>query len=148
MLHLQRQGYTCYLPRLKVEKIRQRKLQMVVEPMFARYIFIQLDSSASAKSWAPIRSTIGVSSMVYFGNRPATINSELISELQLREENTPQQIFFNAGDRVQIKHGAFAGLEAIYQLKDAEQRSLVLLEMLSKKVILPIDPTHLSKVSS
>ena len=146
LLHLQRQGYVCYLPRLKVEKVRQRKLQLITEPMFSRYLFIQLDSGLSAKSWSPIRSTVGVSQMVYFGTRPAMVDAALIHELQSREESLPEQILFKAGDRVQIKQGPFAGLEAVYQLKDAQQRALVLLELLSKKVTLPIDPAHLATI--
>jgi transcriptional antiterminator RfaH len=136
LLHLQRQGYVCYFPRLKVEKVRQRKLQLITEPMFSRYLFIQLDSG----------STVGVSQMVYFGSRPAMVDAALIHELQSREESLPEQILFKAGDRVQIKQGPFAGLEAVYQLKDAQQRALVLLELLSKKVTLPIDPAHLAMI--
>ena len=144
--HLQRQGYACYLPRIRVERILRRKLQLVMEPMFARYLFIQLDSSPSAKSWSPIRSTVGVSQMVYFGSKPAMVDAALIHELQSREASFPEQILFKTGDRVQIKQGPFAGLEAVYQIKDAQQRALVLLELLSKKVTLPIDPAHLSAI--
>lgn len=143
LLHLQRQGYVCYLPRLKIEKLRQRKLQIISEPMFSRYLFIQLDSGLNAKSWSPIRSTTGVSQMVYFGSKPATVDAGLIHELQSREKSFPEQALFRTGDRVQINQGAFAGLEAVYQLKDAQQRALVLLDFLSKKVTLPIDPAHL-----
>ena len=146
LLHLQRQGYICYLARLKVEKVRHRKLQLVTEPMFARYLFIQLDSGTSAKSWSPIRSTIGVSEMVYFGSKPARVDAALIHEIQSREASLPEQVLFKTGDRVQIKQGPFAGFEAIYQLKDAQQRALVLLELLSKKVTLPIDPAHLETI--
>ena len=67
LTNLERQGYTCYLPLLRVEKIRRRKAEVVSEPMFARYLFVRLSTSDNAPSWAPIRSTLGVSQLVRFG---------------------------------------------------------------------------------
>lgn len=34
LVNLERQGYTCYLPKLRIEKIRRRKTEVVIEPMF------------------------------------------------------------------------------------------------------------------
>jgi transcriptional antiterminator RfaH len=62
--NLQRQGYECYLPLLPTEKIQQKLVAIVDEPLFPRYLFIRLDSSQSGKSWTPIRSTLGVSKLV------------------------------------------------------------------------------------
>ena len=42
--------------------------------------------------------------------------------------------------------GPFAGLEAIYQMDNAEQRCMVLLNMLSKQVPLQVDANNLRKV--
>jgi transcriptional antiterminator RfaH len=39
-----------------------------------------------------------------------------------------------------------AGIEAIYQTADAERRSMILLEILSKPVAMQIDPARLRKV--
>lgn len=44
---------------LRLQKIRQRKTALVAEPMFARYLFIRLDTSGCGQSWSPIRSTLG-----------------------------------------------------------------------------------------
>ena len=40
--NLQRQGYQCYLPTRPSEKLRQRLLTLADEPLFPRYLFIQL----------------------------------------------------------------------------------------------------------
>ena len=48
LTNLSRQGFECYLPMLKVEKIRQRKTALVTETMFPRYLFIQESSIPSA----------------------------------------------------------------------------------------------------
>ena len=69
--NLQRQGYECYLPTLRAEKIRQGAVAVVAEPLFPRYLFIRLSQENSAPSWAPIRSTKGVTRLVSFGVEPA-----------------------------------------------------------------------------
>ena len=50
-----------------------------------------------------------------------------------------------AGDNVTIADGPFAGLEAIYQNTDAESRSMILLNILSKPVAMRIDSASLRK---
>jgi transcriptional antiterminator RfaH len=71
--NLHKQGYTCYLPLFKVEKIRRGKLAVVLEALFPRSLFIQLDTELSSQSWTPIRSTKGVNHLVDFEVRPAKV---------------------------------------------------------------------------
>ena len=43
--NLQNQGFECFLPTMEVEKLRNQRVMRVVEPMFSRYMFIQLDDT-------------------------------------------------------------------------------------------------------
>mgnify|MGYP006170917579 FL=1 len=147
LTNLERQGYTCYLPLLRVEKIRRRKAEVVSEPMFARYLFVRLSTSDNGPSWAPIRSTLGVSQLVRFGTRPAKVEDPLVDLLRNRELAQPTEPLFKPGDTVVITEGPFAGLEAAYQMADAEQRAMVLLHILSQPVPVQIDAASLRKVS-
>jgi len=148
LTHLARQGYESYLPLFAAEKLVRRKSTVVQEPMFARYLFVRLDTTGQGQSWSPIRSTVGVSELVCFGSRPARVDDALIATL--RERETAQQAspttLFAHGDSVRITEGAFAGLEAIYQMNDAEGRAMVLLDLLSKPVAMTIDAASLRKV--
>jgi transcriptional antiterminator RfaH len=148
LLNLEQQGYDCYLPLVAVEKLRRGIITVRQEPLFARYLFIQLDTSETAKSWAPIRSTLGISRMVIFGNEPAKLDRQLIDALRTPKEsicnNQPQNLF-SKGEKVQITQGPFNGLEAIYQLHDGESRALVLINLLSKQVQLKIPLANLIK---
>jgi len=148
LTNLARQGYESYLPLFASEKIVRRKPTVVQEPMFARYLFVRLDTSGQGQSWSPIRSTVGVSELVCFGSRPARVDAALIATL--RERETAQQAdpdaLFAAGESVRITEGAFAGLEAIYQMNDAQGRAMVLLDLLSKPVAMTIDAASLRKV--
>jgi transcriptional antiterminator RfaH len=146
LINLERQEYLCYLPQLQMQKIRRGKAQIVIEPMFPRYLFVQLDASGNGKSWSPIRSTLGVSQLVHFGNQAAKVDDALVELLRSREQTHPVQPLFRDGDAVIITDGPFAGIEAIYQTADAERRSMILLEILSKPVAMQIDPARLRKV--
>lgn len=145
LTNLERQGYTCYLPQMRIERVRRGKAALVTEPMFPRYLFIQLDSSDQGKSWAPVRSTLGVTALVRFGARAAQVDPALIALLRQREQAMPSTPMFQSGETVVITTGAFAGIEAIYQTADAEHRAIILLDILSKTVSMQIDVGELRK---
>jgi transcriptional antiterminator RfaH len=148
LTNLTRQGYESYLPMFAAEKIVRRKQTIVQEPMFARYLFVRLDTTGQGQSWSPIRSTIGVSELVCFGSKAAKVDEALIAMLREREawQNEQPKSLFASGDSVVIADGAFAGLQAIYQMNDAEGRAMVLLDLLSKPVAMKINAASLRKV--
>ena len=148
LLNLEQQGYKCYLPLLSVEKLRKGRVSVIQEPLFARYLFIQLDFSQPAKSYAPIRSTLGVNRMVTFGSEPAKVDKRLIEALRASKDSVcnPPQSLFVKGEKLQITHGPFSGLEAIYQQHDGESRAMVLINLLSQAVQLKIPPANLGKI--
>jgi transcriptional antiterminator RfaH len=145
LANLERQGYTCYLPQMRIERIRRRKAEVATEPMFPRYLFIRLDNSDQGKSWSPIRSTLGVSQLVHFGARAAKVDDTLVDLLHKRQRALPTEAMFQSGDSVVITDGPFAGIEAIYQTADAERRAFILLEILAKPVSMHIDAGRLRK---
>jgi transcriptional antiterminator RfaH len=153
--NLERQGYICFLPTLDVEKISRGKFHVATEPLFPRYVFIQLehataDAGLNKQSWAPIRSTLGVQRLVSFGTNPAVVGDELIAELTAHHEVRQAPVaIFHANDSVVIKKGAFAGIEGIYQrlaqMPNGEARAFVLIELLSKSITLSVAPEHLAQ---
>jgi transcriptional antiterminator RfaH len=145
MTNLNRQGFECYMPMLKMEKMRRHKATLVEEPMFPRYLFIRLDTSGSGPSWSPIRSTLGVSQLVRFGGHPAVVDSKLIELLRTREQVGQPERLFKAGEKVVVADGPFAGIEAIFKTADAESRSMILLDMLSKPVAMRIETASLRR---
>jgi len=146
--NLEQQGYACYLPILPTEKLRHGGLAIIDEPLFPRYLFIQLGQGISAKSWSPIRSTKGVSRLVSFGTEPAKVDDQLIELLKQQEQthHTQPQRLFAAGDRVLLTDGPFAGIEGLYQMQDGERRVMVLIEMMSKPAPLRVSPSSLRKI--
>jgi len=147
--NLQRQGYPCYLPTWATEKIRQGALTVAPEPLFPRYLFIRLGLGASAQSWAPIRSTKGVSRLVSFGAEPAKVPDHLVEALRAQEacaQGAPQRLF-SPGERVRLTQTPFTDIEGIYQMADGQHRALVLIEIMSRQVRVPVAPASLRKVA-
>jgi transcriptional antiterminator RfaH len=147
-VNLERQGYTCFCPTFTKKKLSKSGLESVQEPLFPRYLFIELDTSSQGRSWAPIRSTLGVSKLVTFGTEPASVNPALIEFLKQQQLSPGQKVLspYTAGDRVVIATGAFQGVEAIYQMDDGESRAMVLIELLQKltRLELPISELRLA----
>ena len=146
--NLERQGFECFLPLIAVEKLRRKLIVVVQEPLFPRYLFIRLDASQEGRSWNPIRSATGVSRLVSFGQVPAKLDDLLVDTIRasVADVGVPQR-HFEPGEVLRINDGPFAGLEAVYQMPDGEARVMVLIDILSKKVSLSLEPPSLSKVS-
>ena len=147
--NLQRQGFHCVLPTLRVEKVRAGRRVAVDEPLFARYLFVELDTTLN---WMPIRSTLGVSTLVRFGGAPAQVPAAVVAALEddarrRTEAGGLDKRLFEPGESVRILGGAFAGLEAVYQMPDGDQRALVLIEILSKPVRVPVAVDALVRVT-
>ena len=147
--NLLRQGYQCYLPTIPSEKLCHGLLTVSDEPLFPRYLFIRLGQGDSAKSWAPIRSTRGVSRLVCFGNEPARVGDGLVESLRIQEasvQSEPERLF-KPGERVRLTEAPFAGIEGVFQIADGERRVMVLIEILSKPVAVRAAPASLRKAS-
>lgn len=147
-LNLERQGFSCFLPTFAKKKVTKQALEVVREPLFSRYLFIELDTHLSGKSWAPIRSTLGVSKLVSFGNEPARVDHQLINLLRDQENLLAQapRSPYQPGDIVEIKEGAFKGVQAIYQMDDGESRAMVLIELLHRPTRMRVPLNQLAVV--
>ena len=82
--NLQRQGFTTYYPHTAQPKRRRQRWQKVLEPLFPRYLFVQLN--VGVDNFAPIRSTLGVVVLVHFGNQPAVMPVSAIEAIQQQEQ--------------------------------------------------------------
>ena len=132
--NLKRQGYEAYLPLIRQRRRRKVQYLTMVEPMFPRYLFVHL--STEDENWGPIRSTIGVTHLVRFGNAPARVPDDLIATLTAQEDAEGIQELPKAelkrGEKVRIVKGAMAGYEAIYNAQTGKERVVLLLEIVGR----------------
>jgi transcriptional antiterminator RfaH len=139
--HLSNQDFHVYLPRHCVGARRKGQYTDIIQPLFPRYLFIELNEGTD--NYAPIRSTRGVASLVRFGMEAAIVPPALVSYLQDNEERAmaPKRLNpFKSGDKIQVVDGPFAGYDAIYQCDRGEERALILLNIMNKfsKITLPV----------
>jgi transcriptional antiterminator RfaH len=148
--NLLRQDFQTYLPWYK-RVVRQRGTwKEIVEPLFPRYLFLRIDPNQ--QTVAPIRSTLGVTTLVTFGHRLVPVSDEIIDAIRRNADaRTGLQLAsehqFKRGDTVAITAGCFEGLQGIFETASGARRVAVLLDILGKsaKVVLnrsQIEPTE------
>lgn len=146
--HIENQGYTTCCPMVSLEKRIRGKRQVVSEPLFPNYLFIEIDEDNA--NFNAIRSTRGVNNFVRFGGVPSKVPEGVVQHFLALEEaqnsDTPVETLFKAGAAVEITEGPFAGLAAVYQLNKGEERCLVLLDMMGKQQQLEIEEARLRKL--
>lgn len=132
--NLARQGYSVYLPRIKRLKRIRGHQQAQLEPLFPRYLFLQPGSSAH--SIAPVRSTLGVTTLVHFGQEPAVMQPETLASIRdfeaRRNEASVEDINpFQRGERVRVVDGPLSGLEGLIS-GVSQERVVVLMQLLGQ----------------
>ena len=149
-LNLTQQAYGVFLPHHQVRKRQKTGYTVVREPLFPRYIFIQLSQTQS--NWAPIRSTRGVANIVRFGLDVGVVPNELIAALKLSEEAHFAHITakdaapsFKQGERVRILEGVMAGYEGIFASSSNEERVHILLDIANKHTKLTLPVNYIAK---
>lgn len=149
-VHLGRQGFTTYLPWITQSKRRRGRWVRVTEPLFPRYLFLQVDPEAQDIS--PIRSTRGVSGLVRFGGgTPTPVPDEVITAIRAMEdpeEGTCRlENGFQPGQEVVVLEGPLAGLHGIYHAASGEQRAIILIEMLGRLRHVKLDTNAIDKTT-
>lgn len=135
-LNLERQGFRVYYPRLLRPSLCRGRWKDRIVSLFPRYLFVQLD--VSCQSLAPVRSTVGVASIVCFGSRTAVVPDAIIEALMCRADpqsglHELQHPVFEAGAAVRVIAGAFAGLEGIFEREEGHGRVIILFQLLGRE---------------
>jgi transcriptional antiterminator RfaH len=145
---LQRQGFETYLPLTPAFRKRRGRTIRVIAPMFPRYLFIHLSNETD--DWGPIRSTIGVSTLVRFGMEPARVPDALIQAIVSREDGQgvvalPKQEY-EEGQNVRIATGPFEGYEAVFTSILPKDRVIVLLKIAENYVKINVDQSDIESI--
>ncbi len=131
------QGFAAYLPRYLKRRSHARKVETVARPLFPRYLFVAID--LAAQRWRAIQSTVGVSHLVCWNGRPASVADDVVNALKAREDEggfvqLTRRAAFSPGDKVRIVEGAFVDSLALVQGVSDHERVAVLLDLLGRKV--------------
>ncbi|MBI1907609.1 MAG: transcriptional activator RfaH [Rhodocyclales bacterium] len=147
LAQLLRQGYLAWLPVHTAWHRRGREWQKQVCPMFPRYLLMR--PAAPEQSIGPVRSTIGVSGLVRFGNQFALMPDALVRALRTIEQRlarlpSPDESPFQRGGHVRFVDGPLKGLEGVvaHAARDRVAVLLLLLGRESKVAVAPGMLTH------
>jgi transcriptional antiterminator RfaH len=140
--HLRRQGFEVYLPRYLKRRRHARKIDNVAAPLFPRYLFVAIDMGL--QRWRSIHSTIGVTHLVCYGDRPASIPVDVIEGMKRREDEAgyvklERRALFSRGDKVKVIMGAFSDALGLFEGISDQDRVSILLELLGRKVRVLLD---------
>lgn len=134
-VNLKRQGYETYCPKFSRKRRFRGSWRKMIEPLFPRYLFVRLEQGRD--DFAPIRSTLGVTSLVRFGGMPKALTSGFVDEMKSLEND--EQIIpldlprWRKGDEVEIIGGALAGLRGIFLTETGAERVVLLLNLLGRE---------------
>jgi transcriptional antiterminator RfaH len=134
LTHVERQGFTAWLPRVRSVVVRRGLKVEAVEPLFPRYLLVQI-----VDAWHCLLSTTGVSGLLRDGDQPAFIRQNEFDALRAREldglvvlDASPPR--FVRGDAVRIGEGPFAGHRAIFDGMTGLERCCALFSLCGRQV--------------
>ena len=139
---LKKQNITVFFPQYKIEKLTKGEKITKEEPLFSRYLFVQLNNADT--NWTSIRSTRGVSNIVEFGNGPFIVDEAIIWELKKLDPSFTKP-YIDIGGKVRVMSGPLKGLIGIYKAPNGLSRSIILMEFMSQNQHLSIDNELLEK---
>jgi len=133
-INAERQGFHVWYPRLKTIKRFAGKRWEYIQPLFPRYIFVQVQSA-----WRSLSSTVGISSVIMSQRNdepiPALLANNVMEDIKARCDaqgfyNIPIPPKFKSGQKVKVVAGPFYGFTGSFHELRGEDRALVLLNLL------------------
>ncbi|MCZ8109111.1 MAG: hypothetical protein O9972_66145 [Burkholderiales bacterium] len=141
--HLERQGFTSYVPTYLKTRRHARRVDTVRAPFFPRYLFVWID--VTQQRWRSINSTVGVSRIVGRGLMPTPVMPGVVEAIRQREGEdglirlAPAAAKFRPGDAVRVVDGAFEACQGLFQALTDNERVAILLDLLGRKVRVVLD---------
>lgn len=140
------QGFEAWLPMHSGWRKRAGQWERIPSPLFPRYLLLR--PADHTQSIAPVRSTVGVSSLVRFGSTPARMPEHTVQALRRLESDLarhPDEAVtpFRPGMAVRIEDGPLRGLEGIVT-RPARDRVMILLSLLGRPQHVTVDTNTLA----
>ncbi len=146
--HLRNQDFEAYVPRYRKQIRHARKTEVVLRPLFPGYVFVRID--VENQRWRAINGTVGVISLVQFGDGPKPIHADIIDAIRAREDGegvvslAPDSL--KKGDTVRVREGAFADCTAFLEEVSDQKRVFLLLDLMGREVRVSMPTENLTKV--
>jgi transcriptional antiterminator RfaH len=143
--HLDRQNFEAYCPLISKRLKQAHRYVDVARPLFPSYLFVRV--APERNQWRPVLSTIGVRTVIRFGERLGWVDNAFIEALKLREKDgliARPESPFEVGQQVRVAGGPFDGVIATIITVSEKDRLIVLMEILNRKVQVHMTSEQLS----
>ena len=145
--NLSRQGFNAYLPKYKKTSRHARKTNVVLAPLFPKYLFVEFDMDM--KNWSCINSTLGVKELIKFGPVPTPVPLGLIDDIRAKEDKQGavllnRRLEFKKGDQITIVSGALSNHIGIFESQNDEARVIILMNLLGRGVRVQLPSSSIS----
>lgn len=149
VVHLERQGFSTYLPCYLKRRRHARRVDHVKAPLFPRYVFIEIDMGV--QRWRSIYSTVGVAQLIGNADAPIAVPIEVVATLKAREDDSgliklDQRPNFRIGDTIRVMDGVFSDCLGLYDGMPDRDRVAILLDLLGRKVRVVVDADSVTAV--
>lgn len=147
--HLRNQDFEAYLPRYRKQRRHARKVDVVLAPLFPRYIFVRLD--LDMQRWRSVNGTQGVSHIICCGETPAPVPEGIVECIMARENDAGAVMLAPRGpvrgDVLRITEGALADQIGLFEEMVDEKRAILLLDLMGREVRITADVENLAAAS-
>jgi transcription antitermination factor NusG len=135
-----------FLPTYKNKRKWSDRVKILDTPLFSGYVFARF---TYPEMRVPILRTVGVRSIVGFGNEPCPLPEDEIETIRTLV-NSPYAVqpwpFLKTGTRVRIEDGPLRGVEGIVLERKDEWKMVVSVEILQRSVAVVLDRSVLSRM--
>ncbi len=147
-LELGKKGILSFLPLKKTEKKWSDRKKIVEEPLLRSYLFVYI----SAKEFAEVLMTPGISRFIYFSDKILSIPEKQIQDLKLvlaHSDALEVHAFEIApGEKVRIKAGPFKGILAELVSWQNKKKMILRLENLGYSIDITTSMAYVEPISN
>ncbi len=134
--NLGHQGFDAWLPLCRRRRRHARKMEIVLRPLFPRYLFVAVDLETTP--WRAMLSTFGVANVIQGPAGPVPVPDPVIESLRARADAAGvldlEPPAYQAGTKVRVTAGPFADVEGIFQARTDAERVAILLTLMGRAV--------------
>lgn len=138
-----------FLPRETRRRRWRGRWQDLLQPVFQGYVF--LAPHPGFRNWRAVHNLRGLTRIVGFGDRgPARVPGALVAAIRARCDSRgilQTREALQPGQAVRVLTGPFADLVTRIEALDPQQRAVLLIDLMGRKVRTVVDPQDLRPLS-
>jgi len=142
--NLHSQNIEAFFPTLTAARLIKGRRTFKGSALFPSYLFVRLNSQNG--NFTAVKNTRGVSGFVSYGGSYQKVPDKLINALQSFKPNPEVSDLPSAGDLVYLNNSSFKDVQAIFKEPDGDMRSILLVNLLNKKIEITVDNNDIRKV--